>query len=220
MPSHGPGTLLDRPFSIHRVKENTLEFLIREVGPATSLLTSLSKGDQVKLIGPLGRGLDELEPDFLGKKWYLVAGGAGLGPMASFLEAMGPRAKLFYGERSAQTQVNQDYLSSLTKELVAVTEDGSGYGVKGLVTEPLIKCLNEEKQPILACGPPAMLAALAKVAKEFEVSYLACTEARMACGLGVCLSCSLTKFDGSNFRVCQEGPLVDGLSLDWEKIRV
>jgi hypothetical protein len=40
----------------------------------------------------------------------------------------------------------------------------------------------------------------------------------MGCGLGICLSCSLPRLNGGNFRVCEEGPLVDGLSLDWDKI--
>jgi NAD(P)H-flavin reductase len=217
-PFQGLGTLLDRPFSVHRISGQTLDFLIRAVGPATNLLTSLAEGDRVRLIGPLGRGLDELDPSFRSKKWYLAAGGVGLGPMASLAEAIGPGVRLFYGERSAGTQVGKGYLASLVTDHVPVTEDGSGYGHRGLVTEPLIQALKAEKRPIIACGPTAMLAALAEVAKGFGVSYLACTEARMACGLGVCLSCTLPRLDGTNFRVCQEGPLVDGLTLDWGRI--
>jgi dihydroorotate dehydrogenase (NAD+) catalytic subunit len=63
-----------------------------------------------------------------------------------------------------------------------------------------------------------MLAALAQVAQEFGVDYLACIEARMACGLGVCLSCSLPRLDGTNIKVCRDGPLIDGLSLNWDII--
>ncbi|MDR2301972.1 MAG: hypothetical protein LBF38_08045 [Deltaproteobacteria bacterium] len=224
----GPGTLLDRPFSIHYSSERNLGFLIREVGPGTQILTSLRKGDEVRVIGPLGRGLDELEPDFLNEKWYLVAGGAGLGPMGSMACVLGGRrAKLFYGERSGQQQIKHNDLGMLFvnllsggwENIVPTTEDGTGYGLKGLVTEPLIQSLLEEKRSIIGCGPKGLLAALAKIARKHGVKYLACAEERMACGLGVCLSCSLPKLDGSNFRVCQQGPLVDGLSLDWERIR-
>jgi NAD(P)H-flavin reductase len=164
-----------------------------------------------------------LIPNFLDEKWYLVAGGAGLGPMASVVEALGPKANLFYGERSGQHQVKLEYLQSWFKspgsgQFLATSEDGTGYGQQGLVTQPLIESLLAEKRPIIGCGPRGLLAALAKIAQSHGVKYLACAEERMACGLGVCLSCSLPKLDGSNFRVCQEGPMVDGLSLDWERL--
>ncbi|MDR1677352.1 MAG: hypothetical protein LBS44_03065, partial [Deltaproteobacteria bacterium] len=138
-PYQGPGTLLDRPFSIHRSRETSLDFLIRQVGPATNLLTSLAKGQPVKVIGPLGRGLDDLVADYNTKKWYLVAGGAGLGTMASLIEALQPAAKLYYGERSGQYQVHPDLVKQLTQNFTAVTEDATGYGQKGLVTQPLIE---------------------------------------------------------------------------------
>ncbi|MDR2367339.1 MAG: hypothetical protein LBF58_04395 [Deltaproteobacteria bacterium] len=224
MPSLGPGTLLDRPFSIHGIGRGTLSFLIRKVGPATALLAGLAKGDPVRVIGPLGTGLDDLDPAFGEKKWYLVAGGAGLGPMGSLMAALGDRARLFYGERSGKSQVGSGYLRGLSRDadgsgIVTTTEDGTGYGLKGLVTEPLLRGLGEEKRPIVACGPPGLLAAAARAALDHGVGYFACAEARMACGLGVCLSCTLPKLDGSNFRVCREGPMVDGLSLDWDRIR-
>ncbi|MDR0621576.1 MAG: hypothetical protein LBJ61_06850 [Deltaproteobacteria bacterium] len=219
----GPGTLLDRPFSIHLTGPRELSFFIRQVGPATSLLASLSPGTPVRFIGPLGRGLDDLDPNFAAKSWYLVAGGAGLGPMPSIMAALGPRAKLFYGERSHKTQPDTGYLADLElyapkAELVTATEDGSGYGQKGLVTVPLTECLKVQPRPIVACGPTPMLAALARLANQYSVPYFACVEARMACGLGVCLSCSLPKLDGTNFRVCREGPMVDGLAIDWDNV--
>ena len=220
----GPGTLLDRPFSIHRTDQSELGFLIRQVDPATEILASLSRGALVRFIGPLGRGLDDLDPNFAAKNWYLVAGGAGLGPMPSIMAALGPRAKLFYGERSRKTQPSPDYLAGLAHyapgaELVTTTEDGTGQGQKGLVTKPLIESLGLEKRPIVACGPTPLLTALARLAAEYSVPYFACVEARMACGLGVCLSCSLPKLDGTNFRVCREGPMVDGSAIDWDNVR-
>jgi dihydroorotate dehydrogenase electron transfer subunit len=214
-PPLGPGPLLDRPISIHRLPDRGAEFLIRKVGPGTALLSSLERGARVRLIGPLGRGLDDLDPSFSSKSWHLVAGGAGLGPMASFLEALPGRARLFYGERSGSLQVDRGFLSRLAPGAVAVTEDGSGYGRRGLVTAPLEAALGKDPRPILACGPPAMLAALARLAQKCSVPLVACAEARMGCGLGVCLSCSLPLLDGSNLRVCQQGPVIDGLAVDW-----
>ena len=41
----------------------------------------------------------------------------------------------------------------------------------------------------------------------------------MACGLGVCLTCSLPLKDGGRLRACQEGPVVDGGVIDWSGVR-
>ena len=65
----GPGTLLDRPFSIFYFMKDTVSFYIREAGPATALLSSLVRGSQIRLIGPLGQGLDDVVPDYKDKKW-------------------------------------------------------------------------------------------------------------------------------------------------------
>ena len=128
-------------------------------------------------------------------------------------------SSLFYGERGCRGQLPLDKLHSwFGHNSVCVTEDGSGAGQQGLVTEPLIAGLKKERRPIIACGPPAMLAAVAKIARSFETSYYACLEARMACGLGVCLSCSLPAISGGNIRVCQEGPVFNGLDIDWERV--
>jgi hypothetical protein len=63
-----------------------------------------------------------------------------------------------------------------------------------------------------------MLAAIARLAQERGVDYIASVEARMACALGVCLSCSLPLVNGRNFKTCQDGPMVEGTALDWEKL--
>jgi dihydroorotate dehydrogenase electron transfer subunit len=38
----------------------------------------------------------------------------------------------------------------------------------------------------------------------------------MACGLGVCLSCTLPLKKGGRFKVCGEGPVADGRIINWE----
>ncbi|MDR0355107.1 MAG: hypothetical protein LBJ64_05160 [Deltaproteobacteria bacterium] len=223
-PDLGPASpfpLLDRPFSVHQVVDGEVRFLIRKVGPGTKLLTALAAGSKILLTGPLGVPLLDKRPDFKSHSWYLAAGGAGLGPMPAVMNLLKPeKSFLFYGERSGSFQVDESYLQKMTGgRFLATTEDGSGHGQKGLVTEPLAAALEREPRAIFGCGPPGLLKALAETAKSFQVDYVACVEARMACGLGVCLSCSLPMKDGSNFRVCREGPSVDGLSLAWDEIR-
>jgi dihydroorotate dehydrogenase electron transfer subunit len=208
---------LDRPFSPHRYwpELGELSFLIRPVGPGTRALASLKPGDPVRLTGPLGRGLADLAPDFAGRPFYLVAGGVGLAPMANFLAGQKAPAKLFYGERRGQDLIDREYLASFAPGFAAAAQDGQGYGERGLVTGLLGNALAQEKRDLFACGPPGLLAALAPLARASGVRYYAAAEAFMACGLGVCLSCARALADGTRIRLCQDGPVVDGLALDW-----
>jgi len=76
----GRKILLRRPFSFAEVTtqgdETFAELLYCVVGPATVRMTTLSAGDQIGIIGPLGRGYRI--PD--GKKTVLLVGG-GIGWM-------------------------------------------------------------------------------------------------------------------------------------------
>ncbi|MDR3204181.1 MAG: hypothetical protein LBV23_05510, partial [Deltaproteobacteria bacterium] len=210
---------LDRPFSIHRSFNHGLEILIRKVGWATTILSSLKSADRLTLTGPLGRGLDEVFSDFSKNKWYLLAGGAGLGPMGSIVAALGAKAQLIYAEKNACRQVNQDFLFSLTSKSSPITEDGSGYGKKGSILDYLESFIEREPRPVFACGPQSMLKAVWTLSQRLNFNLFVSLEAFMACGLGVCLSCSLP---GSfpyrptgRFRVCQEGPVVCASLVDW-----
>ncbi|MDR2142666.1 MAG: hypothetical protein LBR11_12955 [Deltaproteobacteria bacterium] len=211
--------LLDRPFSVHRYRPGAreLDFLIRVVGPGTQALAQLRPGQTLQITGPLGQGLRRLQPDFPQTPLYLVAGGVGLAPQANLLDQLQAPAHLFYGERRGQALIDHDYLAGLAPNFTAISEDGLGYGQKGQVTEPLLAALNQERRAIFACGPPGLLTALAPVARTYKVPYWASVEAFLACGLGVCLSCSRALTDGSRIRLCQDGPVVDGLTLDWGK---
>ncbi|MDL2259973.1 hypothetical protein LJB99_03755 [Deltaproteobacteria bacterium OttesenSCG-928-K17] len=212
------GPLLDRPFSIHRVVDGRLELLFRAVGPATNIMAQSRAGDRIKITGPLGRGLTDLHQ--FNQGLYLVGGGIGLAPMGMVLDRVDyTRTRLFYGERAGGFQVDENWLKSWAGKYEATCEDGGGYGEKGLVTAPLERALAKEIKPVFACGPAPMLAAVVKTAGNFGAPCLVSLEAGMACGLGVCLTCSLPLKDGGRIKVCQDGPVVDGGSVDWERVR-
>jgi dihydroorotate dehydrogenase electron transfer subunit len=216
-PGQGAGPLLDRPFSIHRVQAGGVQFLIRRVGPATRILGGLAIGKPLKITGPLGLSLAGIIPE--PADFHLVAGGIGLAPLALVLDWLrdsGRQGRLFYGERSGRLQVNQAWLAAWAGDFTATVDDGSGYGRPGLVTEPLAEALAREPRPILACGPPPLLAAVTGLAGRFGVVPWVWLEAGMACGLGACLSCSLPLKEGGRFKVCREGPVADGRKMDWE----
>jgi dihydroorotate dehydrogenase electron transfer subunit len=218
--AEGGGPVLDRPFSIHQAEADSFKILYRVVGRATRLMSALTPGTSVKITGPLGRTLPEAGAG--GADFYLVAGGVGLAPMAevrAWLLAGGARADLFYGERRGAWQVDKAWLSNWAGDFTATVEDGRGYGQKGLVTEALAEALARAPRPVFACGPTPMLAAIASLAEQFKIPAWVSLEAGMACGLGVCLTCSLPLKGGGRFRVCREGPVVEAAAVAWEELR-
>ncbi|MDR1044512.1 MAG: hypothetical protein LBP33_05250 [Candidatus Adiutrix sp.] len=215
----GGRPLLDRPFSIHRARDGQLSILYRILGPATYQMSLASAGSLVKVSGPLGRSLAEadLNP---AAGFYLAAGGIGLAPMALALDWLGGRgaATLFYGERRGAAQVDRAWLESWAGDLSATAEASPAYGRTGLLTGPLEEALKRQIRPIFACGPTPMLAAVSDLGGRYGTPVWVSAEAGMACGFGVCLTCSLPLKGGGRFRVCREGPVLDGLTVDWGKI--
>jgi dihydroorotate dehydrogenase (NAD+) catalytic subunit len=209
-PGPSPGfPFLDRPFSIHLMDRDELRFLIRTVGAGTQFLRDLPPGSFVKVTGPIGTGLPTVAPDLRNGPVYLVAGGVGLAPMAQ-VARWNPDAALIYGERSGRSQVDEGYLRTVFHHAIAYTEDGTGYGRTGRVTDGLEEALKERPLPVFTCGPPNMLRAVAALASACGVPVYVSTEAFMACGLGVCLSCGVPLTSGKRARVCVEGPVFRG----------
>jgi NAD(P)H-flavin reductase len=71
-----------------------------------------------------------------------------------------------------------------------------------------------------ACGPMKMMEKVWEVAKQNGIHLRVLMEKRMACGIGVCLSCvcKTTDSDGKieYTRVCTEGPVFDAGKIVWE----
>ena len=93
----------------------------------------------------------------------------------------------------------------------------------GFVTEQYesyLKSANEtEGVLVIACGPQPMLMSLERIVTRFNIPMKVLLEKRMACGIGVCLSCVCrTKKKGLKgySRVCTDGPLFDSRDIDWE----
>jgi dihydroorotate dehydrogenase electron transfer subunit len=109
-------------------------------------------------------------------------------------------------------------LRSRTKAIHYATEDGST-GVCGFVTDPLAGYLarpgRDEAPVIYACGPNAMLASVSRLAAEHSIPCFVSMEERMACGLGVCMGCSVSMKAGGYKRVCKEGPVFDARDIMW-----
>jgi dihydroorotate dehydrogenase electron transfer subunit len=62
-----------------------------------------------------------------------------------------------------------------------------------------------------------MMKAVSDIASTYDVKLSVFMEKRMACGIGVCLSCVCETNGGSNgySRVCKEGPVFEAKEIVW-----
>ena len=130
---------------------------------------------------------------------------------------------LLYGVRTAALLAGVDDFRRAGIEVELATDDGT-VGHHGYVTEMLARRLQRGDRParIVGCGPPAMLATLAKIAQQYDVPCEVSLENHMACGFGACFSCvaPIRQADGSTDlrRVCVEGPVVSADRVDWPRL--
>jgi dihydroorotate dehydrogenase electron transfer subunit len=211
--------LLARPFGIFSFpSKSTLEIFYCVVGRGTSLLTRMEAGQTLSLLGPLGKGFRVPDKSVIP---VLVAGGSGFPPLHFLALRLGARAQLFIGARSRENLPPVSVLKSFkehTQKIHIATEDGSA-GKKGMSTDILNDFLTKKEKKarlvIYACGPRSMLAAVSRIAAEHSISCSVSMEERMACGLGVCMGCSIPMKTGGYKLACKEGPVFDSREIDW-----
>ena len=211
--------LLSRPFSICSLIDTDglttgLELLCKVVGNGTAALSQVKKGTHLNILGPLGNGFDVTEKH---GSVCLAAGGIGVAPLVFLgltLIAKGippENITVFLGGYSHTDLLCQDDFQRMGMQLVQTTDDGSN-GAKGLVTVPL-KARLQTRPPdmIYACGPGAMLKAVAEMSRYFQVRCQLSVETIMACGVGACLGCAVeTRLPSAKYlHTCIDGPVFD-----------
>lgn len=203
--------LLRTPLSVHDCDsaKGTVDLLYQTVGTSTSLLSLLTAGTELNVLGPLGRGFTLPQPS-ANSFAILVAGGIGIAPLlflARELVANQVNTRLLYGARSASDLVCIDEFEQLGVAVGRCTNDGS-YGVTGNVVELLDGFLQSGATgEILACGPNPMLKALQLLVEQKQLVAQLSLEAYMACGLGACLGCAVAAPGGGFVHVCTDGPV-------------
>ena len=215
--------LLNRPFSISFInrKEGWLDILYRIVGKGTEILSQRKIGEKLKILAPLGHGYPKIDRN--GASIFLIGGGIGIAPLLSFFETVNPGIHaLLWGIKSSSeyVDINELYPTLRDVTLQLSSEDGA-IGTKGTVIDlfkTYIKSNNQTKAIVFACGPVKMLYALYKLCGDMKLPLFVSVESRMACGMGYCFGCTLPRFSGGYLKVCQDGPVFDSASIDWEKV--
>ena len=210
--------ILGRPISVFHteVKENNqveIHFLILVKGKGTQELCSLQKDDKVNLLGPCGNCF-ELKNPSSPKKVLIVGGGIGVAPVAGFAESLKAKSYDFYASFKSGSY-GLDHIDA--DKLVITTDDGS-VGIKGMLPAALTKenLIKGNYEAVYACGPAPMLAYVKSIAEEASIPCFLSMESRMACGVGVCLGCTIETTEGKK-RCCKDGPVFDSRILKFEK---
>ena len=215
---------LPRPFSILRSDGRHLAVLSKVVGVGTRALFACMPGQQVWVLGPLGRGFrrDDTAPSIL------VGGGVGLPPLFALAERMsgeGVVPRVVVGARTAEQVLLGEELAALGAEVHVMTDDGSAGG-RGTAADRLEELLQASVAQfrVYACGPWPMLAAVTDICRRARTPCQVAVEEHMACGFGACQGCAVrTATDGYDL-VCRDGPVFEAERLAWpqwkEEVRV
>jgi dihydroorotate dehydrogenase electron transfer subunit len=239
-PAGAVDPLLGRPFALYDVYRDAagrpigFDFGYHVIGKLTGLMSRWQGGETVVLWGPLGNGFP-VPPE---GPLVCVGGGIGYTPfLAVAREAAGvasygdrsrrtarreprppavndsSRITLLYGVRTRALRANLADFDGLPGFQTRIATDDGTEGHHGFVTDLLRDELtNQPAATVYCCGPEPMMAAVAKMCREFSAACWLSLESPMACGFGACFSC-VTKVvtdepPGWDYRrTCVEGPV-------------
>lgn len=218
-----------RPFSVYRVDPEAGRFSIVYLarGIFTQGLRGKRAGETLSIVGPLGNCF---QPDPNPTATHLmVAGGVGAPPLYFLAQSLscGERTEckvaVINGARSKELLVGVEEFGALDVDLHFTTDDGS-HGMRGIVTDALLRLLEESAGPVhvYTCGPTAMMRAVADICLARAIPCQVSLETVMPCGLGVCMGCvvkikSANSLSGyTHLRSCYEGPVFRADEIIWE----
>jgi dihydroorotate dehydrogenase electron transfer subunit len=199
-----------------------MRLLGKVIGRGTGALGASRAGDELSILGPLGRGFG-VRPGRAspGERVALVAGGVGSAALLLLARELIGTATfdVFYGGRGQRDLPDSPRFAQLAErsggDSIVTTEDGSA-GRRGLVTEPLTERLAAGSYDYLyACGPMGLLKRLAALAAEHGVAGEAALETPMGCGFGACLGCAVPHQDGHYALCCKDGPVFRFDEVAW-----
>ena len=198
---------LRRPISIASAEGDYVRICYEVRGEGTAWLANRKIGDEIDVIGPIGKGFDVSDTS---KKVLLAGGGIGIYPLYSVAQMYGANAYAALGFRNKNIINFADEFKNTGCDLKIITDD------KGYVTELVKEILDNNKIDIvMTCGPKVMMRGVYEEAQKRGIRCQVSMEERMACGIGACLVC-VCKVNGVNERVCVDGPVFEGNGVDWQ----
>ncbi|MDX1442536.1 MAG: dihydroorotate dehydrogenase electron transfer subunit [Gammaproteobacteria bacterium] len=235
-----PALPMRRPMSIMRVskEDGWVDMLYKAVGEGTRLLAMRKVGEVVSMMGPIGI---PFTPDPVRPRALLIGGGVGIPPMVFIADHLRKDKSTDWKPFVIMgSEVPFPFKVQPSKFMVEGMPDGviggmplmddwgipsrlasmQGYAgcFEGYVTDlarAWLDSLDEQAKSevaIYTCGPTPMLAAVAKLAEEYDLPCQVSLEEHMACAVGGCAGCvvKVKTDDGPAMkRVCVDGPVFD-----------
>ena len=191
--------LLSRPISVHDYQDGVVTFLYQVVGKGTAILSGMEPKNAIQLEGPYGNGFPAVDTPLVA-----VGGGIGIAPLyyacRKFKED-NPKKKLRVYLGFSNEAYRVEAFDAIADEVVV--------DVGGIIVGQVDV---KRGETFITCGPRVMMDALCQVVPEKNPVYVS-LEARMACGMGACLGCSIKTAEG-NKKVCKDGPVFPREVLD------
>ncbi|MGA1867592.1 MAG: hypothetical protein ACMUJM_03495 [bacterium] len=201
-------------------------YKVKEGGTGTRELTTLTSHDRAAVLGPLGKPIPIKKicpPD---AHVCLVGGGIGIAPLnflAQSLRICHYRVKVFMGTKTMNEYARHCILNLTTlniapEDLYVATEDGGreealpahnqSRGTAADIFHRFCDSGCSAPMRVFTCGPSAMMKQIHTICANYTIPCYAFVEERMACGIGVCLSCTI----GSHL-VCMDGPCFESTQI-------
>jgi dihydroorotate dehydrogenase electron transfer subunit len=231
-----------RPLSIMRADPAAgwIELLYKVVGPGLHALAAKKAGEQVSVLGPIGKPftVHRERPRAL-----LLGGGVGIPPMVFLAERLKQeplwKPLVMMGSEVPfpfRTRPSSLIVAGIPAESIACMPLLEEWGVPsrlascaefpgcfaGFVTGLADHWLTSlgpaelAQVEIFACGPTPMLKACAALARQHGVPCQVSLEEFMACAVGGCAGCTVevrTSEGPAMKRVCVDGPVFDAYSV-------
>jgi dihydroorotate dehydrogenase electron transfer subunit len=192
-------------------EDNRIEFLYNVTGVGTKAMATLLEGGRMDIVGPLGNTFT-FSANY--RRILVVARGVGLATMAPLIKEAsqaGVDITAVMSARSPADLMEKEFLRGATADVRSVFDADGTSSVEAM--EMLLRELIEQQRPdaVYTCGSHRLLMLLQRVLSDYpRITAEVAMEQRMACGMGVCLSCvRLFDCDGDRkfLRVCREGPV-------------
>lgn len=207
-----PNKYLKRPMSICEWDKSKLKIIYKVCGEGTKILTTIKPGNYLQCLIDLG---NYYILNKTAKEQLVVGCGSGIGSVYSLLKELKNnkiKTTCILGFKTKSDVFYLDKIKKLVNKLIICTDDGS-IGFKDNPIE-VMKKYNLLNHYFYTCGPIEMMKNLAKTTKSNGQFSL---EARMGCGYGCCMGCTILTKNGPR-RICKEGPVFRSEQLLWEEI--
>jgi len=231
-----PQRLMRRPISIMRrsKKDGWVDFLFKILGEGTQLLAEREVGEKISLMGPIGKGFELKKEKTLP---LLIGGGVGMPPMIFIADEIRQQpehkplvilgSEVPFPFTQATSKIPVKGVSETTNHSMPILEQ---WGIpsrlaslqnytgcfQGYVTDLARQWLDQlspdelAQVEIYSCGPHPMLAAVAKLAQDYNLPCQVSLEEFMACAVGGCAGCTVEVSTPTGLemkRVCVDGPV-------------